>query len=61
SNFRRAVQMTRGSFVGFLQSLFTNPITLFLLLFIVFMLIAQTQATELLMKKIRSFKVNRQS
>ncbi|MDP3058087.1 MAG: tripartite tricarboxylate transporter permease [bacterium] len=59
SNFRRAVQMTRGSFVGFLQSLFVNPITLFLLLFIVFMVVSQSQAGELIRSKIKSIRANR--
>ncbi|KAF0195023.1 MAG: hypothetical protein FD169_1578 [Bacillota bacterium] len=61
SNFRRAVQMTQGSLVGFIQSLLINPITLFILVFIVYMVVSQTPAKELLVKKLRSIKGNRHS
>lgn len=53
SNFRRAVAMEHGSIVGFVGGMFTHPITLVLLLFMVTMLLAQTNAKDVLVKLLR--------
>jgi putative tricarboxylic transport membrane protein len=41
SNYRRSVAMTYGSFWGFIKDLFMNPISLVLLLFMVFMAVSK--------------------
>ncbi len=58
ANFRRAVAMEHGSIWGFVVSLFTNPITLVLLLFILTMVLAQTKSRDVFMKALRSFRKN---
>lgn len=44
ANFRRAVAMEHGSIPGFITSLFTNPISIVLLLFMVFMVVFQAKS-----------------
>ncbi|KKM09300.1 C4-dicarboxylate ABC transporter permease [Clostridiales bacterium PH28_bin88] len=56
ANFRRAVAMEHGSIWGFVISLFTHPITLVLFLFIVIMVLAQTQAKDVMLKKLMRSK-----
>ena len=42
TNLRRAIISEEGSILGFLASLFTNPISLILTLFVLFTLLSQT-------------------
>jgi len=44
ANFRRAVAMEHGSLWGFAVSLFTHPISLILLMFIIFMVLYQAKS-----------------
>lgn len=53
SNLRRAVDMAHGSFWGFISDMFTHPITLFLLLFIVLMAMSQTKAKDVIVAKMK--------
>ncbi|WP_422443928.1 tripartite tricarboxylate transporter permease [Thermoanaerobacterium sp. DL9XJH110] len=46
TNFRRALSMEHNSMWGFITSLFTNPISLVLLIFMIFMTISQTKAKD---------------
>lgn len=53
SNLRRAVEMAHGSFFGFVLDMFKHPITLFLLIFIVFMSVSQTKVKDVIIAKLK--------